>query len=736
MSLRLFAIVFLALSALMLPCVAKPTLYLVGDSTVRNGTGGQMGWGDPLVDEFDPAKITVINRAIGGRSSRTFLTEGRWEAVMAHLKPGDFVLMQFGHNDGGKLNDQRCRASIKGIGDESEDIVRITDQQPETVRSYGWYLRRFVTETKSKGATPIIVSLIPRNIWKDGKIGRADSGHGGWAKQVAKQEKVDFIDFNNLLADHYESIGQEKTAALFAGTDHTHTSAVGAAFNAKVMATAIRALEIGPLREALYPADLWMPSVFSDHMVLQRDLPVPVWGTARPGAEVVVRIEGKSVTAKTDEQGKWKAALPKLDAGGPFQLAITSGSTTRIYQDVLVGEVWLCSGQSNMDFTLAKTAKRSFSGVTDWEKEVASANHPQLRTFTAEWTMNEFPQRDVPGKWAVCTPLTAGDFSAVAYYFGRGLQENLKVPIGLVTCAYGASTIESWIRQESLAGHPQFKDLLKSFANKNLAFRDNPKPFLDYGTALAKWKGGKVPKNPDPFQDQHNPYVLHNGMIAPVAPYAIRGAIWYQGESNLGTRKLYPDLQRALIEDWRDLWGDPALSFYFTQLAAHKAPSREPGGGQLPEMREAQAKSLTLSNTGMAVTIDLGEEKDVHPRNKRDVGQRLVRLALVGTYGKPGVSSGPLFREAIVENGRIRVKFDHTGGGLVAKDGALRQFAIAGSDGKFVWADAMIEGDDVIVSTPSITAPVHVRYAWADNPADANLFNTEGLPAAPFRTEP
>ncbi len=733
MSLRLIVFIALAVWTAVVPSPAKPALYLIGDSTVRNGTAGQMGWGDPLVDEFDPAKISVVNRAIGGRSSRTFLTECRWDAVMAHLQPGDFVLMQFGHNDGGKLNDERCRGSIKGIGEETEDIVRITDQQPETVHSYGWYLRKYISEAKAKGVTPIVVSPIPRNIWTDGKVGRSDDGYGGWAKQVAEQEKAVFVDFNNLLAGRYEAIGPEKTAALFAGTDHTHTGPLGAAFNAKVMATALRETA---LNDSLLPADLWLPSIFSDHMVLQREMAIPVWGTATPGAEVKATLAGNSAVTQADEYGLWRMELPKLAAGGPFTLDVSSGSAKRTYQDVLSGEVWLCSGQSNMDFTLAKTAKRSFSGVTDWEKEVVAANHPQLRMFTAEWRMNEFPQREVPGHWAVCSSETAGDFSAVAYYFGRELRQELKLPVGLVTCAFGASTIEAWIRQETLEAHPQFKDLLQAFSKKCLTFRDDPQLFLNYGEVLAKSKGGKAPKNPDPLQDQHNPFVLQNGMIAPVVPYAIRGALWYQGESNMNIRKLYPDLQQTLIADWRAQWGNPELPFYFVQLAAHKAPATEPGGGQLPEMREAQAKSLSIPNTGMAVTIDIGDAKDVHPRNKLDVGKRLARLALTGTYGKTGVACGPTYRESFVENGRIRVNFDHTGGGLIAKDGALKQFAIAGTDGKFVWADAKIEGESVVVSSPSVTAPAFIRYAWAENPAGANLYNSEGFPAAPFRSDP
>ncbi len=733
-ALRVFLVAFFAMVA---SCFGKPALYIIGDSTVRNSTSGQMGWGDPLVARFDPAKIEVVNRAIGGRSSRTFLSEGRWDAVMAHLKPGDFVLMQFGHNDGGPLNDDRCRASLRGNGVETEDLIRKTDGKPETVLTFGAYLRKFITGAKSKGATPIVVSLIPRNIWKDGKIGRSDQSHALWAKQAAGQENALFIDFNHILADRYEALGLEKTAALFAGTDHTHTGAAGAEFNADVMASAIRSLVGCRLGEALLPGDLWLPSVFSDHMVLQRDMPLPVWGTAAPGAEVSVTLAGKSATTNAGDDGKWRVEMPALTAGGPFSLEVASGAARRIYQDVLAGEVWLCSGQSNMDFTLASTAKRSFSGVTDWKNVVAAADHPKLRMFTAEWALREFPQREVTGSWAVCSPETAGDFSAVAYYFGVELQRNLDVPVGLVTCAFGASTIEAWMREETLGAHPQFEGLLKEFANKRTAFRDDPKAFADYAAALAKFKGGKAPKNPDPVQDQHNPFVLHNGMIAPVAPYAIRGAIWYQGESNLNTRKLYPDLQQSLIGDWRSLWKKPDLPFYFVQLAAYKAPSKDPApGGQLPEMREAQAKTLSIPHTGMAVAIDIGDEKDVHPRNKLDVGKRLARLALTGTYGKPGVPCGPIFRDASVQGSRIRVHFDHIDGGLVARNGPLRGFAIAAADGRFAFADAVIDGDSVVVSSPSVSSPAFVRYAWSDNPVDANLFNADGLPAAPFRTDP
>lgn len=727
---------------------AKPTLWIIGDSTVRNGTSGQRGWGDPLGDHFDPTKIGVVNRAIGGRSSRSFLTEGRWDAVLSHLQPGDFVLIQFGHNDGGDyFKGSRPRASIKGIGDETKEGIVETTGKPEVIRSFGWYLKKYATDAREKGATPIIVSAIPRNIWKDGRIGRNDRDYGLWAQQAAEQSGALFIPFNDLLADACESIGPDETAKLFAGTDHTHTNSAGAEFNAAKLASAIRKLDGCSLRDFLIPEALWLPSIFSDHMVLQRDTPIPVWGSATPGATVTAQLSSRTATTTADAHGKWRLELPAMKAGGPHTLEVSS-STTHSYSDLMIGEVWLCSGQSNMDFTVAPTEKRFFAGTRDWEKEVAAADHPKIRMFTAEWTMHEAPQLDVAGLWKVCAPETVGDFSAVAYFFGCDLQEKLQVPIGLITCAYGASTAEAWISDESLVPHPQFQSLLKAYRAKRLAFRDNPTAMTDYGKAMANWredtakrkqqgKGpARAPKHPDPVQDQHNPSVLFNGMIAPITPYPIRGAIWYQGESNVGTRDLYPALQQTLIEDWRKHWNNEQLPFYFVQLAAYNAPPAEPGNSSLASMREAQASSLSIPHTGMALAIDLGEAKDIHPRNKQDVGHRLARIALADTYEQDIIAYGPVFREQKIEKDRIRLHFDHTADGLVSKEGALKHFAIAGSDRKFVWAEAVIEDNSVVVHSPAVADPAYVRYAWADNPDGANLYNTENLPAAPFRTDP
>lgn len=732
--------VFLVSLLLTLAAIAKPTLWIIGDSTVRNGTAGQMGWGDPLVAEFDPASIEVVNRAIGGRSSRTFLTEGRWDAVLANIREGDFVLIQFGHNDGGeKFTSDRPRASLRGTGEETETgVVEMTGVE-ETVHSFGWYLRHYCETAKSKGAHPVVVSLIPRNKRDDqGRILRNTTNYGGWAKEAAAAENVPFIDFNEILATRYDQLGKEGTDALFAAPDHTHTSPAGAAFNAAVLAGEIRKLEGCGLKDHLRDADCWLPQVFSDHMVLQRDAPIPIWGRTRAGSEISVSLAGETARTTANASGHWLVELPALPAGGPHTLTVKA-ATERKFSDVMIGEVWLCSGQSNMDFTVAPTDKRPFSGTTNWKHEVAAGDAPAIRMFTAEWTMRELPQPDVEGTWRVASPETVPDFSAVAWFFGRDLHGELKVPVGLITCAFGASTAEAWISEERLASEPDLVPLLKDYERKKIHFRDHPELFTKYGEDRSKWRAGgsegRPPHHPNPVMDQHNPGVLFNGMLHPVIPFGIRGAIWYQGESNVGTRDLYPALQRTLIEDWRSRWGRGEFPFLFVQLASHNQASRQPAESPLATMRAAQATSLSLPHTGMAVAIDIGDAKDIHPRNKQDVAHRLARLALAHTYARSIEPCGPTMKKATVENGAIRVTFDHVAEGLIAKGGELRHFAIAGTDRKFIWADATIAGDSVVVRHPSIPEPAYVRYAWADNPASANLCNSEGLPAAPFRTD-
>ena len=493
-------------------------------------------------------------------------------------------------------------------------------------------------------------------------------------------------------------------------------------------------------------ADVKLPACFGDHMVLQRDMKIPVWGTAEAGEKVQATLGKETLSATATADGKWRVDFAPLKVGEPLALTVT-GKNTVAFKDVLVGEVWLASGQSNMDFTVAKTEKYYFCGTMNEAEEVAAADHPLIRMFTADWTMRAEPQSDVVGTWKVCTPESVREFSAVAYFFARDIQKELGVPVGVLTCTYGASTAQAWISREALAAQAEIKPMLDAIDVAREKFATDANAAAGYERATKRWEetaakakadGGKAPrrpKNPDPIQDQHNATVLYNGMIAPIIPYAMRGALWYQGESNTSDARPYPTLQNTLITDWRNRWAQGDFPFYLVQLASNNAPKPEPGNSRLASMREAQGASLKLPNTGMAVTIDIGDEKNVHPKNKQDVGHRLARIALAQTYGKKVEFSGPMLDSAKVEGGTVRVKFTHAAG-LTAKGGTLKQFAIAGADKAFVWADAKIEGDSVIVSSATVPAPAYVRYAWADFPEDCNLYNGDGLPAAPFRTDP
>jgi len=494
-------------------------------------------------------------------------------------------------------------------------------------------------------------------------------------------------------------------------------------------------------------AEVKLASPFTSHMVLQREMKVPVWGTAAPGEKVTVEFAGqkKSIVAAAD--GKWRVTLNAMKASLEGRTLIVTGSHTGQpikLDDVLVGEVWLASGQSNMDFSVSKKVKY-FAGVTNEEQEIAAANYPLIRMFTGKSAKTYEPQSSVNGEWRVCSPETVPAFSAVGYFFARDLHQELKVPVGIVTLAFGASTAESWIRRETLAADPQLKPMLDRFDAACQAFKAtgaDPEKLKaeeqahEAEAAQARAEGRpspRRPRNPDPVQDQHNATVLFNGMINPVIPYAIRGAIWYQGESIVGGEAgvaLYPHVQATLIRDWRKLWGEGDFPFYIVQLAGQEA------GSNSPRVREAQATVLSLPNTGMAVTTDIGEARNVHPHNKQDVGDRLSRIALAKTYGRKIEYSGPVFDTMKVEGRAIRVKFSHLGGGLVAKGGGpLKWFVIAGADMKFVPAEAKLDGHTVVVSNSEVPAPVAVRYAWVNFPDGCNLYNAAGLPAAQFRTD-
>lgn len=480
-------------------------------------------------------------------------------------------------------------------------------------------------------------------------------------------------------------------------------------------------------------AEVRPAALFSDHMVLQSGTSVPVWGKADPGEKITVTFlkQKKSVTADAD--GHWMLRLSKLNTGGPYSMTITGTNTVKI-NDILVGEVWMGTGQSNMVFTLSKKAE-SFAGVENEEQEIAAAKYPEIRMFTAETVKSYTPQSEVQGRWLICSPENAGKFSAVGYYFARSLQKQLKVPVGMVTVAYGGSTAEAWLPREVIAADPVLKPMLDDFDALESFYKSHPDATTEQAPKIPQTinaRPGKPGPLKDPVQDQHQPTVLFNGMLKPVIPYAMHGVLWYQGESIVGGRhgvEVYPHTMETLVKEWRKLWAQGDFPFYTVQLAALKNVSNNPA------TREAQAHVLTLPNTEMAVTIDIGDQKNVHPKNKAPLGDRLARIALAKAYGRDIEYSGPRYESFKVEGDAIRVKFSHAKGGLVAKGGSLRWFQIAGADKNFVDATAIIDGDTVIVRSEKVAQPVAVRYAWANYPEGCNLYNWEDLPASPFRTD-
>ncbi len=634
---------------------------------------------------------------------------------------------------------------------------------------------------------------------------------------------------------------------------------------------------------------LKLAGIFSDRMVLQRGGPIPVWGWAAPGAKITVELAGRLAIATASADGAWRTTLPPMAAGGPFELKVV-GPETIVLRDVMLGEVWICSGQSNMQFLL--------SAAYNPEQEVAAADYPNLRYFTVERTAKPAPQPDTRGEWYRCTPATGANISAVAYYFGREIQRNLGVPVGLIDSSWGGTIAETWTSREALLSEPFYRNMVeeyelelrnpeearrlwqsrqtewaqkfqlhdtgneaksKAWAAPELNDNDWPEMYLpnlwqnaghNYSGVFwfrktvdipAAWAGqdlklslGPIDKSdvtyfngvrvgglsfekqadawctprhypipgalvkagrnviavrvfshfnaggfggePSAMQlslgngsapalaladlwrywvdlnfglvpppppsggprgegNPNSPYMLYDNMILPLLPYAIRGAIWYQGESNADQAQRYRVLFPLMIRDWRAAWGQGEFPFLYVQLANYMARARDPGDSQWAELREAQTMTLAVANTGMAVTVDIGDAKDIHPRNKRDVGIRLALPALAKTYGfKDLVYSGPLYKSARVEQRSMRIEFEHVGAGLLARGGKLRGFAVAGEDRHFVWADAWVDGNGVVLTSPQVPQPVAARYNWANNP-DGNLYNSSDLPAVPFRTD-
>jgi sialate O-acetylesterase len=660
---------------------------------------------------------------------------------------------------------------------------------------------------------------------------------------------------------------------------------------------------VGLLLTSHAHADVALPSIFSDHMVLQRGEAVPVWGFANAGEAVTVSIGEQSESATADDQGRWRVDLAPMEAGGPWTVTV-KGMNTLTIEDVYVGEVWLCSGQSNMEWPVKNT--------TDAEAEVLAANWPMIRMYTAERTLSAAPQNDVAGAWRVCTPETVRWFSAVGYYFGRMLHQELDVPVGMVHSSWGGSRAEPWVPRETLLSHPKYAgpieeidrhlaayhadkqhmdaeyqalllpyqehytvwrdqvteggrglaegwaapdmaddawqpvrvpgpweaagvaelasydgvlwltrtvEIPEAWAGQNLLLSLGPvddlditffngeevgriglemgwywaqlrryaipgeqvksgtsvitvrvadisglggftgepeqmtiEPVADTGTGpfslagewryrldtpLADFPERPVePKDPAVVGAQFSsPAAMFNGMLHPLVPYGLRGAIWYQGESNAGEAEAYRELLPLMIQGWRDVWNKPDMPFGNVQLANYKKPTDQPGNSSWAELRDAQLHTFkTVNHTGMAVIIDIGEAFDIHPKNKQDVGRRLGLWALSQVYGQQLVWSGPVYQSMRIEDGKVYVKFGYVGGGLQSYgDGALQGFSIAGADGVFVWAEAEVVGDEVVVFSDEVAEPAVVRYAWADNPDKANLINAEGLPASPFQ---
>lgn len=471
--------------------------------------------------------------------------------------------------------------------------------------------------------------------------------------------------------------------------------------NAPLTGLALALLGVAGLR-----ADVTLAPLFTDHAVLQQGRAVPVWGRAAAGEHVSVTYRGGTVGATADPDGRWIVLLGAQPASAEGADLVVAGAQSRVVRtDVVVGEVWLCSGQSNMEFTVDDPKRPAFQ-LQNAKAEVAAANYPLIREFTVGRQVAHAPTGDATGSWTPCAPATVGAFTAVGYFFARDLHQRLGVPVGIINSTWGGTPIEAWMSPLALAADP-------AFAVVGERWRKGSPVYL----ARPSWE----------------PAGLFNGMINPLLPYGLRGVLWYQGESNANRAAEYHALFAAMITAWRAHAGQPDLPFYWVQLANYVEP-HNPGGVTWAYLREAQAQALSLPATGMAVTIDLGDPKNIHPHNKQEVGRRLALLAKVRTYGLTGDFSGPVFAGAERAGPGLRVRFRYAEGGLTAADKPLDAFELAGADRKFHPASAVIAGDTVLVQSPAVPDPVAVRYAWADNPS-ANLYNGAGLPAAPFRSD-
>lgn len=490
-------------------------------------------------------------------------------------------------------------------------------------------------------------------------------------------------------------------------------------------------------------ADVKLPALISDGMVLQQGVKANLYGAADPGERVTASFNNQQASAVADSSGQWSLKLGPLTAGGPFPLTITGKNTITLH-NILVGEVWVCSGQSNMAMTVGPTMPPYFTGVVNFQEELHSANYPMLRLFTVKKTVASKPQRDVNGFWTSARPDSVNEFSAVGYFFGRDLLQALNVPVGIICASQGSTTAEVWTSREALQSDLEFKPILDGDASLLAPY---PKVFNDFEQQFAQWKqtselaereGRPIPPSPvipnDPRQNINRPSSFFNGMIAPLTSYSIKGVIWYQGESNTDRPMQYRKLFPTLIRDWRRAWGEGDFPFLYVQLASWGIQYFQL---KFPELREAQAMALTLPYTAMAVTTDIGDGTDGHPKNKQDIGHRLALAARAIAYGQDVLFLGPTYDSMTIEGNTVHVRFRNANGGMVAKNwppGFRSGFEIAGEDRKFVEAESRIDGETIHVRSDLVKHPVAVRFNWKDNPW-YHLYNHSGLPAPPFRTD-
>lgn len=471
-------------------------------------------------------------------------------------------------------------------------------------------------------------------------------------------------------------------------------------------------------------ADVKLPNIFGDHMVLQQGQKNKIWGLAEAGEAVSVAINGQKQTATAGADGSWHVMIDPVPVGGPYELVV-KGKNEIKFHDVLVGEVWICSGQSNMQWSVNLANDPDLEKLTANFPKIRMINFPNVGTQEVKWSHDNH-------KWMVCSPQTVGNFSAVGYFFARQLHQTLGVPVGMINNAWGGSACEAWIRRDLMTSDPKYKGMIDRWAAMEQKYTE-----LSNAKDLNDDQKKELNNLKNQMNGNHRPANIYNGVLKSHVGYGIKGAIWYQGESNAGRAYQYRDLFPLMIKSWRDEWAQGDFPFYWAQLADFLNEQPQPGDSAWAELREAQTMTMNrLPNTGEAVIIDIGEGKDIHPKNKVDVGRRLARWALARDYGVQVPFHSPQYKSMEKKDNKIILTFDHVDGGWRPFDvNDPRGFSIAGDDKKFVWATAKVLPDGKIeVFSDSIASPAAVRYGWADNPV-VNMFNGAGLPLTPFRTD-